>query len=639
MMHRLLTSAIRLAMLIFDQMLSYLYFSLFVFFIKSFQKLFKEKTKGLPTICISIVMLGFGQLTYSQCPTITAISTTAMDCADGTVDFLISPSIFPLNQGNYIYQWTGPNGYTFADSVAIIPNGTSLDNGTYTLVVSDGLCNSAPKTIVINIIDKPITPLIEKGDSLCVGEQLKLSVANSASYSGTTIEYQWTSPTGQIITASPELIINNTNATHSGKYKVLVVVDACVSDLSTEVDVLVSDFPTRPIAEIVPPVCEGDTIQLKTNEVPEANYQWIGPNGFMADINNPLINGVTPNHQGEYRVRIVLQQCASEYSLPVMVKVNSLPATPVAQNNGPVCIGNGNNSLELSVSDLSYVDGQSYTWIDSITGNIIAGPLTTQTVSIIDFSNYTDGDWNFQVIASANGCSSAKSAATTAHLNFIPTEQARAGTDKRVCSADTVRLLANEAITGIGTWENLTPLPANIENINSASTKVSNLKSDTIYQFEWSLANGVCGIYDRDTLQVFVNDENLMAVADSLLEFCDSNVVNLNAIAPVGNTLGFWTQDIQQAEKGIVITKPDSNNTTVTNLIPANEYTFFWTLSNEACGNYSTAVTTVIISDDDFQAIAGEDIEVCGQSVGTLRAQNESGTWTSLDMDANIQNP
>jgi len=76
-------------------------------------------------------------------------------------------------------------------------------------------------------------------------------------------------------------------------------------------------------------------------------------------------------------------------------------------------------------------------------------------------------------------------------------------------------------------------------------------------------------------------------------DYCQSEVINLSATAvTTAGVEGTWTQADAQANMGVVIDNPSDPNTTVSGLlsgVPSAAYEFTWTLSNGACGDFSTS--------------------------------------------------
>ena len=67
-------------------------------------------------------------------------------------------------------------------------------------------------------------------------------------------------------------------------------------------------------------LCEGSTLEFQAPFIEGAIYSWNGPNGFVSDIQNPIIENVTPNNQGEYSLEILLNEvCTSTSSMQIEI--------------------------------------------------------------------------------------------------------------------------------------------------------------------------------------------------------------------------------------------------------------------------------------------------------------------------------
>src|SRR5205823_3479549 len=89
----------------------------------------------------------------------------------------------------------------------------------------------------------------------------------------------------------------------------------------------------------------GSTLNLSTPAVAGATYSWTGPNGFTSSSQNPSIANVTTAAAGTYSVTITVNGCTSTAGTTTVV-VNTIPATPTASNDGPLCVG---STLNLGI--------------------------------------------------------------------------------------------------------------------------------------------------------------------------------------------------------------------------------------------------------------------------------------------------
>ncbi|MFK8007844.1 MAG: gliding motility-associated C-terminal domain-containing protein [Saprospiraceae bacterium] len=572
----------------------------------------------------------------SESPVITEITNTPIDCASGNEDMILTPTVMPAG-GNYLYEWVGPNGFYSTSMNATLPDVSSNDNGSYTLVVTNGPggCQSNPYTHVISVDDLPSTPIITSLDNqLCEGDLLQLQLVNNP-YVGASVTYNWTLPNTSVVTTSvASLTINSVTVNDGGNYLVSVTVDGCTSDASGMFAVNVNSIPSAPVASYNGPVCEGTTLQLTTDFVPGASYFWTGPNNFNSTNQNPLVFPADQTDEGTYFVSVVVNGCPSATSAPLLVEVNDAPEAVLAANNGPICLDDPNATLELSVTSASAIPGATYTWYQASTNSVVGGPTTSLTTTVSDLTPYTSGPNDFYVVASVNGCPSTASVPTTVDFDNIPTNGAFAGNDIFVCDNNSVVLNAQAPTVGTGQWSQTSGSTVVIANPNQSTTSIVGLTSGESYTFAWTLSNGACVDYATD--EVIVTVDVAVATADAGVDFqlCNATETNLNAIPVSGGITGTWTQPSSQALLGVTIIDSNDPNTQITGLMPGNNYQFIWTLSNLGCSDFSTDI--VVITNETtvgIEAFAGNDIDLCGNEETPLAATSapigSTGIWTT----------
>jgi PKD repeat protein len=70
--------------------------------------------------------------------------------------------------------------------------------------------------------------------------------------------------------------------------------------------------PSPPMVTNNGPLCTGDTLKLFATPIPNAGYQWTGPNGFSSNLQNPLIPNAQLLHAGIYSVTATVNNCTSQ---------------------------------------------------------------------------------------------------------------------------------------------------------------------------------------------------------------------------------------------------------------------------------------------------------------------------------------
>lgn len=181
---------------------------------------------------------------------------------------------------NFLYYWTGPNGYTASagsTTVSVV--------GQYTLNVDRGNCLSVPASVGVTNISAPAPGLI--GDtSFCTGNVMQLS-ANSI-YSN--VNWFNVSNTGTVNTGS-SFTINDVQLIDNGIYRFFYDYQGCRSD-TLSVNVTVN--PTNPNPSVVgDTVCYNATAILFADSIFPINWYYnAAGTEFIGTGNNIQINNV-----------------------------------------------------------------------------------------------------------------------------------------------------------------------------------------------------------------------------------------------------------------------------------------------------------------------------------------------------------
>lgn len=579
------------------------------------------------------------EVIVSETPAITEIDNNSNACANGMEDILLTATVSPAN-GDYEFEWTGP-GFTSRDSVAVIPDGTAANNGTYTLIItnSDG-CVSDPMSMVIDVQDAPAMPAVFGSTTVCEGDPLTLT---TDAVTGAMVTYDWQTPNGIVTTPVPSLTIFPAEDINSGDYTLTVTVDGCASAPSITTQVSVIEMPAQPAILTVSDVCAGTSLQLTTEEIPGATYEWTGPDGFdPPNVHNPVIFNVSENNEGAYTVRIILGDCASETSEPVSVTVNESPEPPVVFSEGAACISEENAEVVFSIVPSSATAGGTYTWFNAENNELVFGPTTSLNFTMRDFSGFTDGAYEFYAVTTASGCPSLNSVPVAITFNTIPEEAAVAGEDISVCGSQDITLSATQPQIGMGNWTQIAGPALTITDPANPNTAVNGLTDGASYALAWTLSNGACGNYDSDEIVITVDVNGATAEAGENLQACDADDVMLTATAAMNGNQGTWTQSAEQASQGVRFDNVNNPNTVITGMENGQTYTFTWTLSNDGCGDFSSDEVTIEILPDAGTAFAGEDNQDCGDGTITLSAtpvSGNNGTWTTDDPTVLIESP
>ncbi|MBL7806227.1 MAG: gliding motility-associated C-terminal domain-containing protein [Saprospiraceae bacterium] len=578
------------------------------------------------------------QVTNVTPPAIGSISNNAPVCCDGTTDAVLMASITSPNTP-YTYLWTGPP--TFGTSTLanpVIPDVCTPFNGQYTLVVKDSFgCPSLPATTEINIQAPPVTPSLSVTQQpVCAGATITLTIGNPTP----GVSYLWNRPGNlpDTTTLVPTLVIPNAQTWHSGNYTVMAISAnaLCQSGISNSVTVTVNPIPPTPVISSSSPVCEGGVLNLYSNTIPMVSYFWTGPAGFISMAEDPTRSPVTQNMAGEYKLHVEALGCISgETSL--MVTVVHTPVTPVIAPPPPAICVDAPFSIFLNIANP--VSGMEYTWEDAASGIVLQGPSTINTLSLNEPQVLAlgPGSHSFRVVASTPDtpyCRSIYSNVVTVRFDTIPEGvNAFAGLNHPACNSTPIVLNAlPNPLPGMvnGLWSQIgTPVVA-IDNAGSPVASFLSTDTATTYTFVWSLSNGECRNFSRDTVEIMAQFPEVADAGEDQY-VCDPSNIQLHATQGV-NTPGAWTQ--WQPGLGIQIDNVlDPNSTISGNIGLGQNFVFYWVISNPGCGVSSDPVTIYVYSGkpqtSSNQFICSNDD--CTVLTVSPLAPFETGEWTCLN--------
>jgi PKD repeat protein len=195
-------------------------------------------------------------------------------------------------------------------------------------------------------------------------------------------------------------------------------------------------------------------------------------------------------------------------------------------------------------------------------------------------------------------------------LNNNGTEISSAGIDQTLCT-DSTLLYANKPSFGQGQWSVVSGSATFTDN-NNHQTQVKDLgKGENVLR--WSISNGTCASTDEVTI---INNSPTTAIAGADQTIC-GNHTYLQANTPsIG--AGSWSL----VSGAATFANINQNNTEVTGLNPGSN-TLRWTIESNGCISQDEVI---IYNDLPFEADAGEDFAICGNSAPLYA--NDPGTGT-----------
>ena len=224
---------------------------------------------------------------------------------------------------------------------------------------------------------------ISSNSPVCLGDTISL-------FSGGGIVYSWLGPNG-FISNTPNPLILYSTLSDTGTYT-LNVTDAagCQLSMNTYVNVLSNNVT----AESNSPVCSGQSINLSVDG--GSSCTWNGPNGFISNDPNPVINNATLSDSGTYSIEVLNTTGCGNITTSISVNVNPSPLASISTTN-VLCAGDSNATAQINTSALGGTPPYSYLWNNGETSSSITGLVAgTYAVNIIDVNACSD-DTTFEL--------------------------------------------------------------------------------------------------------------------------------------------------------------------------------------------------------------------------------------------------
>lgn len=528
---------------------------------------------------------------------------------------------------NVSYMWTYPNGQVVADDNPVVDNVNFNDEGTYTVVVTTQFGCSVQESVTLNVFDRPnITGASSDAPDCALGPVDVHLVATLFPIDPGTYQYLWTGPNGYS-SSDAQAIIPNATIDDSGTYTLVVTnQDGCSSlpyTVNVDIPEVVATPTFAPALSGNNPFCEDQSLTLSIPAYPggaAADYVWNTPSGMVVTTSPSLtLNNLTKSDSGSYTVQYRVDGCLSVPSASTSVTVNSIPVIQ-PMSNSPVCEG---EIIQLSVN---CTNGASYEW---------AGPggfSASVCNPIINNANPVAHAGTYSVRKKVDGCWSDVLTLNVEVKNKPNTPMAM-NAGPYCSSTDDVMLLVSSASATPGanySWYN-----SNGQLLGNPTPALNFVLPDPEQYGEGEASFYVVASVDgcesepSDPTVVVLNTiPNNVAEAGPPIVACVNDIIQLAATPPSLGT-GMWTLESGNPT-GVVIANPNQPNTTVSGLMPDQNYLFRWTLSNGACTDYSSDTTSVFINKMEL-ADAGDQINACFTTSVQLNAVQplfNEGIWS-----------
>ena len=289
------------------------------------------------------------------------IATTGADqvFCNGVSSANLSANTPAIGTGEWIASPSNPIMATIANpnDPTTLVSGLTTGVFTFTWSLSNGACEDySTSNMTITILDIVTPPIATVNMVVCEGEDLQLTASGGPA--GAT--YIWEGPNG-FMSTSQNVTISPVTLGNAGDYRAKVItVDGCESQFSNYENVVVFPKPEQPLLFGNEP-CEGEDLILQTGST-GIIFEWFAPGAitptvttFVNMVNIPSTSLSYLN--GPWRLKVTdTNGCETEFSNTFDVTIKSIPLSPVASFNDPICEG-----LDLILS-ASNVPNATYMW-------------------------------------------------------------------------------------------------------------------------------------------------------------------------------------------------------------------------------------------------------------------------------------
>ncbi len=263
----------------------------------------------------------------------------------------------------------------------------------------------------------------------------------------------------------------------------------------------------------------------------------------------------------------------------------------------------------------------------------IAGPSATITSpsSPTTSINLTGGNGNYQFVWTITSGTCPSLSDTVAVTSGGAPTTANAGIDQTVCGFTTT-LAGNTPVSGTGLWTMSAGNGGAVITTPTSPTSTVTGLTPGVYNFTWTIINGVCGS-SSDNVDIIVSQPPSLAAGGLDVTGCGNGPFSLAATAPAIGT-GAWSVVSGNA----TFANTASPTSTVSPTTPVT--TVRWTVTG---GPGCTANTDDVVITTVPTANAGTNQSVCNASVVNLNASSPgagTGAWsqTSGPAGATIAN-
>ncbi len=501
-----------------------------------------------------------------------------LNCAIQSVDLVASSN----TSSDLQYEWTSLDGVLNTNNQAIVSTNTA---GTYQVLLTN-LANQCTAMEQVVLTQDTISPMamIESFDILTC-TNLTANLDASASSNGSTIDYTWSTPDGNIL----EENLLSATVNEAGIYELSVFNTQNECSASTFIEVFQDTIsPESIIATPDVLTCATTDILLdgtaSTNDM-DIIHTWTTQDGNILS-DNPNLLQIEIDAAGTYQLEVLnLENGCTDQAIVVVDQNIVIPDADAGETIELTC-----TNPELSLDGLNSSVGDEFTYVwSSSNGNITTGETT------LNPSVNQEGTYDLLVTNTENGCINTASV-------FVSVNQ-------------------NSPLAAI--------TPPEILTCNITSTFLQpNASGGTDLNFEWTTSNGsVLGNANQEEIEVNEAGDYTILITD-LENGCtsiSSVVVNQNITPPQVD-----------AGEGIELTCNITDFQLNASASMGQNFSYEWNTNNGNIQGDETSLTPLVDAAGWYELLVTDLENGCTQTDSVLITQNEN---VPIDFNAILDPP
>ncbi len=548
--------------------------------------------------------------------------------------------------GTTSYLWTLPNGDLENGNPTIINNPAS---GSYILEVQQGLPGCyASDTMTLVVNENPeLLSIVDNAPACYPGSAFTLQIDyNSLPTSG--IEVFWLYEDALISTDST-LLIDSADEAESGWYGVYLQDSSsnCFSDTLYEIINIPGELPMpeNPFTQDDDYMfCVGEDVIFQTNGfVDAASFTWsfnAGEEVFITSTPELVLNSIESLNTDYVQVSYsTVDGCNSDYSNSTNYTIIEIPDLDIS---APVVVC-ADEVIDIQVNNCISISGE-VDWV--LPDNSILEDACQLTDQIGN-----SGTYFYKYLYQEEECFSDLDSIQVV-VNPLPETALIELVEADICilpeNSIQINLLNSAPGVDFELWIDNEVASAFDGNAGPTFWTMDNLDVFEEGSYEIFVLSQLANCFAADTNMVEVSlfevPTQQAAIVQDTFRFCAGEPVNIEASSPNSGITGDWGMVNFSSP---IIMNPNAPVTIIDNIQSTLYYGFDWSLSYEACQDFSVDTAYVYVALPE-QANAGLDLDTCLVNSITLTGipsiNNPSmGTWSAGDnttqMYSGIQNP